>query len=164
MNFNTKNTKPQRSTKEKIVIAVCSILLLIIVLLLRSCSSEEPFIPNLSESSTSWDGQQNQKKKTDQGFIEMPYFGNLYVNEEEPYVWLNNPDTNDVYFQYNITAEDGEKVFNEDAYVEPGKAIQVDFYSLFEKGTYELTIEISAVDTNGNACNGSTQEVKLVVE
>lgn len=164
MNFNAKNTRPHRSTKEKIVIAVCGALLLVITLFLRSCSSEEPFIPNLSENSTIWDGQQNQKKKADQGYIEMPYFGNLYVNEDEPYVWLNNPEMNDVYFQYNVIAEDGSKVFDEDAYVEPGKAIQVDFYSLFEKGTYKLTIEISAVDVNGNACNGSTQEVKLVVE
>lgn len=162
--LDTKNSKTKRSTKEKIIIVICFIVIMIIILLLRGCLKESPFIPNLSENAISWNGQQNKKKEVEQGYIEMPYFGSLYVNEEEPYVWLNNPDTNDVYFQYHVSDENGKDIFNEEALVEPGKAIQAEFYSIFDAGTHKLTINISAIDIEGNACNGSTQEVKLIVE
>lgn len=162
--LDTKNTKTKRSTKEKIIIAICLIIIVIIILLLRGCSKEEPFIPNLSENSTSWNGQQNKKKEVEQGYIEMPYYEDLYVNEDEPYIWLNNPATNDVYFQYRVTDKDGKDIFYEEALVEPGKAIQANFYSLLEKGTYDITINISAIDEKGNGCNGSTQDTKLMVE
>ena len=163
-NKNNGNTKKRK----KIVITLVVILLIIIILLLfRSCSSDSgPVLPgfNISSEEEQWNGEQNKPKQAEQGFMQIPYYGNLWVTEEEPYVWFNNPETNnDVYFSYQVLY-DGEEVFHNDDYISPGKALKANLYDVFEEGEYTLTVNISAVDGNGEACNGATQEAKLIVK
>lgn len=163
---NSSNDNKSKKGKKIVITLVVILLIIIILLLLRSCSSDSgPVIPgfHISSEEEQWDGEQNKPKQAEEDFMQIPYYGSLWVTEEEPYVWFNNPETNNVFFSYQVLC-DGEEIFHNDDYISPGKALRADLYNVLDKGEYTLTVNISAVDENGEACNGATQEAKLYVK
>lgn len=164
--FNNTNNNDNKNKKKIITIISIIIIVIILLLLLMRCSSDgEVDIPSFSVSNEEedWTGQQNRPQQAEQEYMEIPYYGTLYVSEEEPYVWFNNPATNNVYFSYQVLL-DGEELFHNEEYISPGKALKAKLYGYLDKGDYTITVNISAIDQNGAACNGATQEAKLVVQ
>jgi len=164
-----KSNKNKRVWRELLLISaswlIIIALVLIIMLLLGRCGSDDNAKKDFSISSEEIDysGEQNKPKQAEQEYIEVPYYGTLYVSEDEPYVWFNNPDINNVYFSYEVLVGEEELFHNED-YISPGKAIKADVYSVLDKGEHEITIHISSIDQNGNKCNGATQNAVIVVQ
>lgn len=165
-NNNSNNNSDNK--KKKIIISVISIILVIIILLLllRSCSTDSD-LPgkdfNISSEEENWNGEQNKPAAMQQEYMEVPYYGTLWISEEDPYVWFNNPETNNVYFSYEVLL-DGEELFHNDEYISPGKALKANLYQVLEKGEYDIVINISAIDENGSPCNGATQDAKIIVQ
>lgn len=157
-----QNQQDNKKKKIKIIIAVL-VIAVINFLLLRSCSSDSP-LPDFSISDEEEDyNGQNKPKQEEQDFVKIPYYGNLWVSEEEPYVWFNNPEENNVYFSYEVLI-DGEEVFHNEEYISPGKALKANLYDVLEKGQHPATVNISVIDENGAGCNGATQEAMIIVQ
>lgn len=163
-------SEPSEKSTKRWVLVVFAIVLsvfLLSVILLAGRNGEEPVQQpemNIADDSVAFDGQQNEKKASD-GFIEIPFFSQLYVYEDMPNVYLNNPSTNHVYFQYDVSDEDGNVLFDEDVMVEPGKAIPVDFWSILDAGEHAVSIDISSFDMEtGEPRNGAHQEAVITVE
>lgn len=116
-----------------------------------------------------WDGEQN-KKETNISLIEIPVYESLYVSEENPYIWLNNPETNEgiAYFQYSVK-EDDDILFGEEqeeqVWVEAGKAVRAEMASRISYGEHEITICIKACDPKTHeALNGAEVKTKITLQ
>ena len=116
-----------------------------------------------------WNGQQNPKE-FDGALIEIPIYEHLYVSESNPYIWLNNPASNEdiAYFRYSVK-EDGKMIFgeaeNEQVWIEAGKAVQVDMAGRISFGDHDITICIEACDPYTNeALNGAEVKAKITMQ
>ena len=116
-----------------------------------------------------WDGQQNPKE-FDGALIEIPIYEHLYVSESNPYIWLNNPASNEdiAYFRYSVK-EGGKVIFgeaeNEQVWIEAGKAVQVDMAGRISFGDHDITICIEACDPDTNeALNGAEVKAKITMQ
>lgn len=116
-----------------------------------------------------WDGEQN-KKETNISLIEIPVYESLYVSEENPYIWLNNPETNEgiAYFQYSVKEGDdilfGEEQ-EEQVWVEAGKAVRAEMASRISYGEHEITICIKACDPKTHEpLNGAEVKTKITLQ
>ena len=110
--------------------------------------------------------QYHEEEETgEQQMINVPGYLNLYVDKDHPYIILNNPSENMVYFQYTIMDADGNVIFENPNLLEPGKAIQADLYTPLTEGKHMLTFLISTYDLENQApCNGASQEVDITVK
>lgn len=108
--------------------------------------------------------QEPKEEKKDE-YIEIPTYHTLAVDSRNPNIYLNNPEINDVYFQYKVTLKgDGTVLYDNEEVLEPGKAFEVNVYDMLDPGTYTVTIGISTFDMETEAaCNGATQEAELVI-
>lgn len=142
-----------------------SVLVIVLILLLFACHAgrEGDKPPGL----TILDGteiQENQRKN-DTGYISIPRYTILWVSDESPYVYLGNPPENSVYFRYYIIDEGGDTIYDSEAVIIPGKALEVDAYSLLGKGEHPVRISIGTYDINTQEpCNGAEQECTIIVE
>lgn len=67
----------------------------------------------------------------------------VYASEEEPYILLENPESNDVYFTYTILDNlDGSVVLEETGLIGPGKAFQWDAKSVLPEGEHNVTFYV----------------------
>lgn len=175
----------QEFDKKKIYIIV-AIVIALLVIALGSCAiwghSRKPTQGNIKLTDESvpldgdivpqgedWDGEQN-KKETNISLIEIPVYESLYVSEENPYIWLNNPETNEgiAYFQYSVKEGDdilfGEEQ-EEQVWVEAGKAVRAEMASRISYGEHEITICIKACDPKTHEpLNGAEVKTKITLQ
>ena len=161
----------ERTNVIKIWLIVATIAILLL-LTMGSCAiwkhsraSADRIVPQGED----WNGQQNPKE-FDGALIEIPIYEHLYVSESNPYIWLNNPASNEdiAYFRYSVK-EDGKVIFgeaeNEQVWIEAGKAVQVDMAERISFGDHDITICIEACDPDTNeALNGAEVKAKITMQ
>lgn len=81
------------------------------------------------------------------GYITFAGYDLVYATEDEPTILLENPDTNDVYFTYEIILnETGDVLLEESDLIPPGQALPWDAYSVLDKGEHIVTFNIYSYD------------------
>lgn len=141
------------------------IIVIVIILLLHACGAgtDETGKPGL----TILDGTEmrENERQADTGYIDIPRYGLLWASEENPYVYLGNPPENNVYFRYYIMDSGRNVIYDSEAVIIPGKALEVDAYSLLGNGEHTICIGIStySIETE-EPCNGAEQECIIMVE
>lgn len=163
----------QEKKKKKITRIILAILLLLIAFLLILIATRSPDLANDRNlrpmEDGLLDGEQGQNKRDpmiDEGIV-IPGYSGLFVSEDKPYVYLNNPEENTVYFQYKITDEQGTVLYeNSDSeLIPPGKSAKADMYSMLPKGKHKIIISVNTYDTvTTEQCNGASQESVISVE
>lgn len=160
---------PDKCKKRRLLILL---LLLLLAAVPASCflmrRSVPPSAPDTDQNPLKIaDGVDADRPKKDEGMenhTEIPVYKAFKVSTDEPYIYLGNPDINDVYFGYAIRNEDGSVLYETDAVVEPGRAFEIDLRGMLEPGEHRLSIDISSYDLKTQEpCNGATQEVDVTV-
>lgn len=90
-------------------------------------------------------------------------YGELDITESSPYVYLQNPETNTVYMQFEVSYED-ETIYISDL-IEPGKQERLAVYNQCENGHGVLNYQITTydVDTRELCMAGISQQQKINV-
>lgn len=161
-----------KKSKKKMGIILILLLLLVaalVVLGTKMYQKEEIVVGspdvNVAQDAVDIDEEHNKKRHDADSYIDIPVFSEIYIYEDDPNVYLNNPEYNNVYFQFKVSDTDGNVLYDEDVKVEPGKALPVDFYSILGKGEHEVAIDISTFDIEtGETCNGAHQMAKIIAE
>ena len=106
---------------------------------------------------------------SDPGEVEMIDFAgyeSVSVSSSNPYVLLQNPESNDVYFSYVLSDESG-KEFKTTDLIPPGKALQWDAKSDLGSGEHEISMLVNTYDMNDTSIpyNGMNYDsVKVMVQ
>ena len=98
--------------------------------------------------------------------IDFAGYDSLNVSDSNPYVLLQNPETNDVYFSYVLSDDAGNEIKTTDL-IPPGKAMQWDAKSDLGSGEHVINMSINTYDMENTAIpyNGmSYDDVKVVVQ
>lgn len=90
-------------------------------------------------------------------------YGELDITESSPYVYLQNPETNTVYMQFEVSYED-ETIYISDL-IEPGKQERLAVYNQCENGHGVLNYQITTydVDTRELCMASISQQQKINV-
>ena len=148
------------------LIGVVGIFFVFFAIIPKEDTPEKPDNPFEVEEGDDWDGnmpQNGETTQTDQESITIPGYANLFVSEDQPNIYLINPDENSVYLKYTI--KEGDEVVYETKAIENGKQVAVNMNELLSKGEHNLTFIISSYDIKTKApCNGATQSVTLTVK
>ena len=157
METTRNNDKDDR--RFKIIIIIIIILLLLILLaggMLFICMSKccggctienEPTRINrsLEVSNNTLSAQDpNLIQKVDDQYFELVGYGELEINEEQPYLNLINPSGNSVYLSFDVIYNDN--VLYQTKLIEPGKMEQFDVYRLLDAGQHTITYSIDVYD------------------
>lgn len=91
-------------------------------------------------------------------------FGRVEVSASKPGVEFTNPASNKCAFRYLITDDESGGVIATIDVVNPGEYAYVNVFEFYqEEGAYDLTVQISPITSDGQALNGMTQHVQVVV-
>ncbi len=113
-------------------------------------------VPNLKELANTVisDGQVNNNDLFvgNTEYIEFAGYSFLYATENEPSVLLENPESNDVYFTYEVILEEtGEVILEETGLIQPGTALPWEVFTCLEKGEHKVSFRVRTYDmTNTN--------------
>ena len=130
---------------------------------LQSNSNIVSFINPQLESTTAL---QETVEKEAEKMIEVPGWGTQHLSIDQPYVYLINPKSNQVYFQYDIL--NGKQKLYSSKWIKPmqeKEGVPVNLYEKLEKGQYELIFQLSTYDLNTQVPqNGANIHVRVVVD
>ncbi|MBR1629217.1 MAG: hypothetical protein IJ679_08150 [Lachnospiraceae bacterium] len=82
--------------------------------------------------------------------IDFAGYDSVSVTADDPYVLLQNPESNDVYFSYVLSDEDG-KEFKTTDLIPPGKALQWDAKSDLGSGEHVVNMHVDTYDMENTA-------------
>lgn len=83
----------------------------------------------------------------EEGSIEFSGYDLVYADSESPYILLENPKSNDVYFTYTIiNNETNEVILPETDLIEPGTALRWNAYEVLSAGEYQISMKIFTYD------------------
>lgn len=143
---------------------------LLIFLFMMAYFSDNKHIPPDQKLKIEQGVDIDTKDEIKESHTEIPVFKSIVVSSDKPNVYLGNPEINDVYFRYKLTLKSDDQdvqdrvLYDNEAVVEPGRAFQVNLRELLDPGEYTVVIDISTFDLDTEeACNGATQEAKLIV-
>ena len=105
----------------------------------------------------------NLSKNIDNEYFELVGFGQLEINENNPYINLINPSENSVYLSFDVIYND-ENLHSTNL-IEPGKMEQYDIYSCLDAGEHTITYSIDVYDLADKKLlwPGIQQEQELIV-
>ena len=167
----------KNKNNKKVIIGIIVAILLLTSIVIGLCISKgnsnssnqqnnEPTNKLEIEQGDDWDGSlptNGEQSQATAESIEIPGYSELYVNKENPNIQLINPEGNTVYFVYTI--KENEKIIYETKAIEPNKMVDVNLKDMLSIGEHNLSFIISTFDIETQAaCNGATQEVKVVVQ
>jgi hypothetical protein len=82
-----------------------------------------------------------------EGSIEFSGYDLVYADSESPYILLENPKSNDVYFTYTIIDnETNEVILPETGLIKPGTALKWNAYETLTEGEYQVSMKIFTYD------------------
>ena len=82
--------------------------------------------------------------------IDFAGYDSVSVSADNPYVLLQNPESNDVYFSYVLSDENG-KEFKTTDLIPPGKALQWDARSDLGSGEHIVNMHVDTYDMDNTA-------------
>ena len=82
--------------------------------------------------------------------IDFAGYDSVSVSADNPYVLLQNPESNDVYFSYVLSDESGKEIKTTDL-IPPGKALQWDARSDLGTGNHIVNMHVDTYDMENTA-------------
>ena len=106
----------------------------------------------------------NLTHKADDEYFELVGFGELEINDSNPYINLINPSKNQVYLSFDVIYND-EQLYSSNL-IEPGKMEQYNIYECLDAGEHTLTYSINVYDINNKEplWTGIQQEQELIIK
>ena len=96
-------------------------------------------------------------------YTQIPGFYDITATDEHPYLRLQNPESNSVYFMYTITEYD--KVIYSTKAIAPGKMVECNLLDILIKGTHNIKVTVQTFDIETEVeCNGSSQDIVVTIE
>ena len=90
------------------------------------------------------------QEDTGNEMIDFTGYDDVTVTASDPYMYLQNPETNDVYFSYVISDDAGKEYITTDL-IPPGKALQWDAKSALGSGAHTINMHVDTYDMNDTA-------------
>ena len=87
------------------------------------------------------DGSESTEMET----IDFAGFESMTVSDGNPYVLLQNPESNDVYFSYVLSDESGKEIRTTDL-IPPGKVLQWDAKADLGRGVHTVNMHVDTYD------------------
>ena len=111
-------------------------------------------------------GGDGKQEKGDQAMIDFAGYDSIEVSADNPYVLLQNPESNDVYFSYVVYDEGGKEIMKTDL-IPPGKALQWAAANDLGNGEHEVNMHVDTYDMKDtsipyNAMN--YDKVKVIID
>ncbi len=111
-------------------------------------------------------GGDGSEPSTEVEMIDFAGFDSVTVNQNNPYVLLQNPETNDVYFSYVVSDSAGKEIMTTDL-IPPGKALQWNPRKDLGGGVHTVKLHVDTYDMEDtsipyNAMN--YDDVKITVQ
>lgn len=140
----------------KVYLFIIAALVFVIIIILNV--SNAPF--NISDENAV---KIEDKIVSEKDSISVPCLENQVLSDEKPFIYLNNPDKNDVYFIYEIGL-DGKILHTTDA-IPPDHTVKVNLYDKLEKGKYHINLKLKTYDVKTKAeSNGVNSSFEVVVK
>ena len=144
----------QKQSKRKLII----ILMIILILLLSICliflitekggrnfiSTEKEVSDNQSAIDLDFDHHESEE-----GYTEVMGFGCLDIDKDYPFIYLINPDGNEVYLSFDVYKDD-QLLYSSDL-IEPGKMIKFNIFECLNAGKHTLVYSIASYDLKNRA-------------
>lgn len=121
---------------------------------------------SIDKNAQEYEDEESETEKT--ASIRFPGYPEITVSEEQndiPIV-LTNPDVNPCYFQFTVSLDDGDPVY-ESEWVKPGDAIRgFEMDAPLNPGDYEMSISIAtkSLDTEQTMNGGNVKTTLHVTE
>ena len=141
----------QKQSKRKLIIILMFILILImslfIIWLLVNFSDRKTIKTDkeVSDTQSSIDFDPDHHHK-EEGYTEVMGFGCLDIDKDFPFIYLINPEGNEVYLSFDVY-EDEEMLYSSKL-IEPGKMEEFNIYECLNAGKHTLTYSIASFDMN----------------
>lgn len=107
-------------------------------------NSNKVFSPLETSSSQVIAEKPNLNSSNDDQYFELVGYGQLEINESNPYINLINPSENSVYLSFDVIYND-ESLYSTKL-IEPGKMEQYNIYSSLNAGEHTLDYVINVYD------------------
>lgn len=106
----------------------------------------------------------NLTRSQDNDYFELVGFGQLEINNENPYINLINPSKNQVYLSFDVIYND-ESIYSSNL-IEPGKMEQYNIYECLDAGEHKVIYSINVYDIENKQplWTGIQQEQELIIK
>lgn len=138
----------QRQSKRKTIIILMLIIILIMIVfisyLLIKGNGRNVFISDkeVSENQSEIDLDIDHHKE--EGYTEVMGFGCLDIDKDYPFIYLINPESNEVYLSFEVYKD--EDMLYSSALIEPGMMEEFNIYECLNAGKHTLTYSIASYD------------------
>ena len=158
----------KKQRKENIIFALIGGLLIMIglsltyLLILNSRNSIISTDKDVSNSQSSIDFDLNHHDE-EESYTELMGFGCLEISENYPFVYLINPDDNEVYLSFDVY-EDEDLLYSSDL-IEPGMMEELDIFDRLNAGKHILIYSITSYDMANRAVlwSGIKQNQEILI-
>lgn len=143
----------QRQSKRKTIIILMLIIILIMIVfisyLLIKGYGRNVFISDkeVSENQSEIDLDIDHHKE--EGYTEVMGFGCLDIDKDYPFIYLINPESNEVYLSFDVYKD--EDMLYSSALIEPGMMEEFNIYECLNAGKHTLTYSIASYDMKNKA-------------
>ena len=143
----------QEESKRKMIIMLMLLIITIMIsfityLLIRGdgqniFTSDKEVSQNQSEISLDIDHHKGE------GYTEVMGFGCLDIDKDYPFIYLINPEGNEVYLSFDVY-KDEDMLYSSDL-IEPGMMEEFNIYECLNAGKHTLTYSIASYDMKNKA-------------
>ncbi|MDO4940921.1 MAG: hypothetical protein Q4E33_04435 [Erysipelotrichaceae bacterium] len=158
--------------KRLVTILVLLVIIIIELIILMFLRARGTIISNGTSDKTVSQNQcdiemVNINPQDDEGideYTELVGYGQVSISKDYPYLYLQNPQDNEVYLSFDVTYND-EVLYSSDL-IEPGKMEKFDIYSCLDAGKHTLIYSISSydLDTKETYWSGIKQEQEILIK
>ena len=144
----------QKQSKREIIIIILAILILItsliMIFMMLQCSRGKGTISDrdVSDNQSIIDLDLDHRDKQE-GYTELMGFGCLNIDEDYPYIYLINPDDNQVYLSFDVYKD--EDLLYSSNLVQPGMMEEFNIYDCLNAGKHTLIYSIASYDMDNKA-------------
>ncbi len=139
----------QKQSKRRLIIILMFILILIMSIFIiwllvnlpdhKTIKTDKEVSDN--QSSIDFDPDHHQKEE---GYTEVMGFGCLDIDKDFPFIYLINPEGNEVYLSFDVYKD--EEMLYSSKLIEPGMMEEFNIYECLNAGKHTLTYSISSYD------------------
>ncbi len=143
----------RKQSKRKTIIILMFIIILIMImfisyLLIRGDGSNI-FISDKEVSENQSEINLDIDHHKEEGYTEVMGFGCLDIDKDYPFIYLINPEDNEVYLSFDVY-KDEDMLYSSDL-IEPGMMEEFNIYECLNAGKHTLTYLIASYDMKNKA-------------
>ena len=143
----------RKQSKRKTIIILMFIIILIMImfisyLLIRGDGSNI-FISDKEVSENQSEINLDIDHHKEEGYTEVMGFGCLDIDKDCPFIYLINPEDNEVYLSFDVY-KDEDMLYSSDL-IEPGMMEEFNIYECLNAGKHTLTYSIASYDMKNKA-------------